>query len=88
MAAPNRTVHVQLKGLPASLVSAANTVKVDLHAIPNMLQQAVPHPLPMGALVKSVSGGAQAGYDLDLQLVVGNHDVMTVRITKADAEDG
>lgn len=63
--------------------SCSFAVRVEPTRIPNEFQLAVPHPLPMGTLVKSVSGSAQAGCDLDLKLTIANHDVVTVRIPNA-----
>ena len=80
-AGPNRTVHMQLSGLPAGLVSGGQTA-VTLAKIPNRLQLAVPHPVPMGRSVLNVTRSAISGFDLDLQLPIGTHDVWTVRVLR------
>ena len=80
---PNRTVHLRLSGLPATLVHGEQTT-VTLAKIPNSLQLAVPRPLPMETTVHRVTQSAAfpLGFDLDLQLVITNHDVWTVRVLR------
>ena len=109
--APNRSVHVQLSGLPAALVlvsddrhddddgqqqqqqqAASTVVEVELAMIPNRLQLAVPHPVPMGTRLynvtrststsSSASAAAVVGFDLHLHLPIGPHDVWTVRVQR------
>jgi hypothetical protein len=76
-------VRVRLSGLPAALLNGPHTA-VTLAKIPNSLQLALPHPLPMGTSVHSVTptAGKLGGFDLDLQLAIANHDVWTVRVLK------
>ena len=83
-----QTVHVRLSGLPATLVSGSQTL-VTLARIPNSLQLAVPHPLPMGTAVHSVTHSADAseGFDLDLRLAIDNHDVWTVKVLRPHKTD-
>jgi hypothetical protein len=84
-AAPNateETVHLRLSGLPETLIRGSHTT-VALARIPNKLQLAVPRPLPQGtpsqhAVTRSAAG---PGYDLDLHLAIGRHDVWTVRLS-------
>ena len=80
-AGPNRSVHVRLSGLPPTLVKDGQTT-VTLAKIPNSLQLAVSRPLPMGTFVHNVTRTtpAKAAFDLDLELVIGTHDVWTVRV--------
>jgi hypothetical protein len=77
-AAPNRSVHLRLSGLPPRLVKNGQTT-VTLAKIPNSLQLAVPHPLPMGTFVRNVTRTApvKPAFDLDLELIIGTHDVRT-----------
>jgi hypothetical protein len=79
-----RTVHTRLDGLPAALVNSNNQTSVTLTKIPNMWQLPVPHPLPMGTVIHNVTPSdiMPAGFDLDLQLPVGTHDVWTVKVLR------
>eukprot|EP01050_Picozoa_sp_SAG11_P009502 SAG11_NODE_897_length_6637_cov_8.510320_2_plen_679_part_00 len=79
----SRSVHVRLSGLPATLVSNGQ-VTVTIAHIPNKLQLAVPHPLPMGTVRYNVSSSPALalGFDLDLHLTIPNHDVVTARVLR------
>ena len=82
-ATPNRSVHLRLNGLPSTLVNDGQTT-LTLAKIPNSLQLALPHPLPMGTFVYNVTQTAplKAAFDLDFELTIGNHDVWTVRVLR------
>lgn len=98
---PNRTVWLRLTSIPPALLSNSRgggggggvVTRLALAKIPNRMEEAVPHPLPMGTAEHSVvcnasatagNNGSAGGSDcsLDLKLVIGNHDVWTVRVTK------
>ena len=81
-------MHLRLSGLPALLVNGSHTA-VTLEKIPNSLQLALPHPLPMGTFLHSVTRSMDSlrGFDLDLQLSIDNHDVWTIRIRKPQKTD-
>lgn len=83
-----QTVHLRLSGIPKLLVSDMKTT-VTLEKVPNSLQLALPHPLPMGTSVHSVTRSADdLGFDLDLRLGIDNHDVWTVRVLKPQKTNG
>eukprot|EP01043_Picozoa_sp_COSAG02_P084147 COSAG02_NODE_22029_length_766_cov_1.004498_1_plen_201_part_10 len=83
-----QAVRLRLSGLPATLISALQTT-LTFAKIPNSLQLALLHPLPMGTSIHNVTQrtDGSGGFDLDLQLAIENHDVWTVRVLKPQKTD-
>lgn len=78
-----RAVHIRFSGLPVTLISNSHT-SVTLAKIPNRMQLPVPHPLPMGTTLHNVTHSTvvPGTFELDLEIIIGTHDVWTVRVLR------